>query len=129
MAPLIVIACAGVAAVAVQLWGQPETPPAASGRDSHQKRLVAAKRSYELLVEAPVAFGAATAGPEETYRWSRRWMEAEQATENGRTTAEAHLKRTQTLEERIKQKHRAGGAPLSDVTAAEFYRIRAEERP
>lgn len=120
-------------ALAASLIAQPASQPADSVRRLKVQRLDAAMRTYELLVDAPVKAGGRAADPEATFRWSLRWMEAErEATsvpEARKTAREAHVKRMQELEKRVKQKFQSGEAMEADVAAAEFYRLDAENWP
>ena len=92
-----------------------------------QARLDAAKEAY-LLAEALYRQG--TGEPETIYRWSHRWLTAQQAlagTKAERTAAaEAHLGRMKRLEEVAKATVRVGtGSPL-DARAAKYYVAEAE---
>lgn len=124
------VAIVAFAALGAGLMAQSSTQPIGADAANRQKRFVAAKRTYELLVEVPEKVSGHTADAEETYRWSVRWMEAEQATTTDlisrRSAREAHVKRMQELEKHVKQKYQAGEVAESDVAAAEFYRADAE---
>jgi hypothetical protein len=96
-------------------------------------RVEAARKVYQGMLErqkqVPGAFDA-----EKLYRWSRRWMEAQQdvsATKKNQVAAiEAHLDRMKRVEKTVKDLIKAGAtsdlAPF-EAKAAEFYRLEAEK--
>lgn len=120
----------GFATLAAGLMAQSSTQPAGANAPDRQKPLAAAKRTFELLVVAPVKVGGRAADAETAYRWSVRWMEAEcDATtdpEARKFARKAHATRMQELEKRVNQKYQSGEATEGDVVAAEFYRLDAE---
>jgi hypothetical protein len=92
-----------------------------------QARVDAAKEAY-LLAEALYRQGMGE--PETIYRWSHRWLTAQQTlagTKAERTAAaEAHLARMKKLEEVAKATVRVGTACPLDGRAAKFYVAEAE---
>jgi outer membrane protein TolC len=90
-------------------------------------RLAAAQEAYDL---AEALYRQGRGEPEAVYRWSHRWLTAQQAlagTKAERTAAaEAHLGRMKRLEEAAKAMVRVGtGSPL-DERAAKYYVAEAE---
>jgi hypothetical protein len=108
-----------------------DEPPAANAQVANAKaRAEAAGKAFEAVRKRstvdPVAFD-----PEKLYRWSRRWMEAEQessGTKEARVAAaEAHLERMKKLEGVVKQLAEKGGfAGAADVAAQTYFRLDAE---
>lgn len=124
------LALVAVAAFAALMMGQAGSQP--SGKDSPlpQRRVAAARLACELLVIEPPKSGEARASTEDTYLWSRRWMEAEQDAAPDRPTslaaAEAHLARMTELVHRAKRIFEAGQTSAANVACAEFYLLDAE---
>ena len=90
-------------------------------------RLDSAKEAYDL---AEALYRQGKGEPETIYRWSHRWLTAQQAlagTKAERTAAaEAHLDRMKRLEEVAKATVRVGMASPLDERAAKFYVAEAE---
>jgi bla regulator protein blaR1 len=92
-----------------------------------EARLRAARRAYEQTLEAFRA--GATRDVEQIYRWSRRWLEAQQGLSGRAKDAAAvkdHLARMMDLGKIIEAQYKAGVATAADVAAAEYYRAEAE---
>ena len=90
-------------------------------------RLDAAQEAYEL---AEALYRQGNGEPEAVYRWSHRWLAAQQAltgTKAERAAAtEAHLTRMKRLEEVAKAGVRVGTRSPLDQSAAKFYVAEAE---
>ena len=121
---------AGLAVLVTLVLGQAASQPAGKAEPLAQRRVAAAKDAYELLVVDPPKRGQVRASAEDTYLWSKRWMEAEQDAAVDRPTAlaaaEAHLTRMNELSQRAKTMFEAGQASDADVARANFYRTDAE---
>jgi hypothetical protein len=93
-------------------------------------RLEAARKVYEVYLDRYKRGEPQPLNAELLYRWSRRWLEAQQelATKKGDKVAavEAHLTRMRWLEELLRRMHKSGVAATFDVAGAEFYRLEAE---
>ncbi|GMU84523.1 MAG: hypothetical protein AMXMBFR47_43920 [Planctomycetota bacterium] len=120
----------GAAALTILVLGQTASRPAGKAAPLVHRRVAAAKSVYEQLVVEPLKRGEARASAEETYLWSKRWMEAEQDAAADRpaalAAAEAHLTRMTELAHRAKTMYEAGQTGLGQVTSVEFYQIDAE---
>ena len=118
-----------ITSVTQTLWGQPDAKPEQPNKS--RKRADVATRVFELRVEAPLAARDPVASSEETYVWSKRWMEAELQAGNDaasrKAAADAHFSRMTALEERVQAKHGVGAAKSGEVEAAAYYRLEAEE--
>lgn len=123
-------ALVAVAALAALMMGQTSSQPAGKEPPLAKQRVDAARMTYEQLVIEPPKQGAARANPEQTYVWSRRWMEAEQDAAADRpaalAAAEAHLARMRELAQRSETLFQAGQTSAGEVAAAKFYRLDAE---
>lgn len=95
-----------------------------------QAQDAAAEPAHELAAAAREAYEAAaigvatgTATPEEVYRWSWRWMQAETARAPGvaATHAKAHLERMQALDAAVRQGITAGMTPAAAGAAVRYY--------
>jgi len=120
MVPLALLVVGTAAAVAAP-------PDAKVPPELLRAQLDAAQEAYAL---AEALYRQGKGEPESVYRWSHRWLTAQQAlagTKAERTaTAEAHLGRMKRLEEVAKAAVRVGtGSPL-DERAAKFYVAEAE---
>jgi hypothetical protein len=64
------------------------------------------------------------------YRWSQRWLEAEQELNDKKgdriAAAEAHLRRMKQLEDLVRNVYKAGAVAPIDLPAVEYYRLDAE---
>jgi hypothetical protein len=93
-------------------------------------RLEAARKVYEGYLDRYKRGEPQPLNAELLYRWSRRWLEAQQelATkkEGKVAAAEAHLTRMRGLEKYLRSAHKSGVAATFDVAGAEFYRLEAE---
>jgi hypothetical protein len=80
----------------------------------------AAREAYEA---AAIGVATGTATPEEVYRWSQRWMQAETARAPGvaATHAKAHLERMQALDATVQQGIASGMSPASAGAAVRYY--------
>jgi hypothetical protein len=100
--------------------------------DNAKAQAVAAGKAYEnALLRMRAGLANQSAETIETlYLWSRRWMEAEQETndkkEDRAAAAQAHLERMKKLEDLVKKLHDVGALAGADPAAAEFYRLEAE---
>jgi hypothetical protein len=85
----------------------------------------AAQHAYEATVEA---YHAGLADFEAVYRWSRRWMQAEQA-ERGDAAIQSHLDRMQTFYSQIKVRREEGlrGGEEANFAAAHYYVVEAKD--
>jgi len=123
-------ALVAVAVLAALIMGQVASQPAGKAAPLAQRRVAAAKSAYELLVVEPPKRGEARASAEDTYLWSKRWMEAEQDAAADRpaalAAAETHLTRMTELAQRAKTQYEAGQAGMGQVSCAEFYQLDAE---
>ena len=65
---------------------------------------------------------------ESLYRWSNRWMQAEQA-ERGDAAIQSHLDRMQALCNRVTALYQTGasGGEATNFTAARYYVVEARE--
>ncbi len=88
-----------------------------------------ARKTYEMNLQR---FRAATGGvtPEDLYRWSRRWLEAQLdsvGNKQERTAAlRGHLERMRDLEKRTESLAKAGQGTTADASAGKYYRTQAE---
>lgn len=125
-APIVVV---GGLALATLILGQTASRPAAKDTPLPQRRVAAARFAYEQSVVEPPKTGMARASAEDTYLWSRRWMEAEQDAAVDRpaalAAAEAHRARMTELAGRVKAMREAGQASAAELACAEFYQIDA----
>jgi hypothetical protein len=91
-------------------------------------RVEAARKTYQVIWtnnrEALAPF------VELSYRWSRRWLEAELDMSNRKpdqvAAYQAHLARMRELERITKDRFRNRVNPIEETTAAEFYALEAE---
>jgi hypothetical protein len=92
-----------------------------------QERVDAAGKTFQV-VEARWEAGAGTL--EEVYLWSVRWLTAQRDTTADKQTladfADSHLKRMVAVETHVAKMVSAGISPVSDQTAAEYFRAEAE---
>jgi outer membrane protein TolC len=90
-------------------------------------RLEAAREAYKT---AETLYQQGRTEPEMVYRWSARWLSAQQAAAGTKAervrAAEAHLLRMQELEKGVKGMTRAGVRPPFDGREARFYVAEAE---
>lgn len=99
--------------------------------DNAKARMEAARKTYELKWKKWKAAEGIN-DPEDLYRWSRRWLEAQLDTSDKKTDQvaaySAHVERMKWLEKFIKGLFEVGAkdAFRADVTATEFYRLEAE---
>jgi hypothetical protein len=74
--------------------------------------------------------GTVAIGPEEMYRWSQRWLEAQRDLAGGKeerlTALREHLERMKGLEKIAEGQVRAGQGSQRDVAEASYYRLQAE---
>lgn len=123
-------ALVAVGALAALMMGQTSSRPAGKEPPLARQPADAARMTYELLVVEPPKQGAARADPEQTYTWSRRWMDAEQDAAADRpaalVAAEAHLARMRELAQRSETLYQSGQTSAAEVAAAKFYRLDAE---
>jgi hypothetical protein len=92
-----------------------------------QERIDAAGKTFQM-VEKRWEMGSALL--DEVYLWSVRWLTAQRDATTDKQTladvADSHLKRMQAVEEHVGKMVAAGIAPMSDQTAAEYFRAEAE---
>jgi hypothetical protein len=94
-------------------------------------RMEAAHKVYDGMLSRLSVDPGFPVDPDRFYRWSRRWLEAERELsakkEDQITAVEQHLDRVKKVEALVKRL--AAGNLLSpvDVTAAEYYRLEAEQ--
>jgi hypothetical protein len=100
------------------------------GIENAKARMEAARKTFQAILERRNFDVSAAWDGEKLYRWSRRWMEGEQAVRIDKTgriaSAEAHLQRMKELEALVKRIRKAGMLSLEDVSAQEFFRLEAE---
>ncbi len=115
---LVLLCCEAVAAPA---------PPLKVPGELLMANRDAARQTYLAL---EVRARAGQANPGELSVWSRRWLDAELALaekQDAKTAAyQAHWERTKDTEERALALFKTGQAPLSDATAATYFRVEAE---
>lgn len=123
-------ALVAVATLTTLIMGQVASQPAGKSAPLVQRRVAAAKSAYEQLVVEPPKRGEARASDEDTYLWSKRWMEAEQDAAADRpaalAAAEAHLTRMTELARRAKTLYESGQTGAGSVACTEYYQIDAE---
>jgi len=85
-------------------------------------RAAAAQQAFKLH-EAALQGGGSSA--EDVYTWSRRWLDAERAT-NG-SAAKDHLTRMKSLDAAVQKSVSAGSATRADGAACAFYVAEAKE--
>jgi hypothetical protein len=121
---ILVLAAAPAALLRPAQAGQGEAAANAKAR------LEAARKVYEAYLDRYKRGEPQPLNAELLYRWSRRWLEAQQelATKKGEkvAAAEAHLTRMRRFEEYLRGMHKSGVAATFDVAGAEFYRLDAE---
>jgi hypothetical protein len=96
-----------------------------------KERAEAASKVYQGIFERSKIDPNAPLDPEKLYQWSRRWMEAEQETnekkEDRIAAAEAHLQRMKTLEKyALLLQEKKGLITTTEVAAQKFFRLEAE---
>jgi outer membrane protein TolC len=96
--------------------------------DSLQAQLDAAREAYRL---AQVYYRDGRGDVETVYRWSRRWLEAEQAGGGGKdqnlAALKGHLERMKELQKQAEARWRTGLVTSLDTTATKFYLAEAED--
>lgn len=100
----------------------PKVPPQLA-----KARLDAARKAYESYWLRLRNLG--NVAPEPVYVWSRRWMEAQQATgekDAERAAVQAHLDRMKELEKIFGKVALVGQGTQADASATQYYRIEAE---
>lgn len=104
----------------------------AKERETHNALTLGMLRAATGLYEHSMAElrGGQTKDPEAAYRWSRRWLEAEQEITQKPgaelAAARAHLQRMTMLEEVVKKQVSEAEGKSMFIEAANFYRIEAE---
>jgi len=113
----LILACAVIAAVPA---GAQETPA-----DPAAEMAAAAQEAYQHAA-AGVALGNVL--PEEVYRWSRRWMEAETGRDpsSSAAQAQAHLERMRKLQGDFDQAIAAGMAIPAAGAMTRYYVAEAQ---
>ncbi len=110
------------------LQAAPDLEAAAGPTRLLRARVEAARKTYEVIWrnnrEALAPF------VELSYRWSRRWLEAELELSNRKddqvAAYHAHFTRMRELERVTKGRYRNRVNPVEEATAAEFYALEAE---
>jgi hypothetical protein len=109
---------------------------ASSGADEStvenaRARLAAARKVYEGTWQRWRDLGRPLV-VEELYRWSCRWLEAEEEVNGNKAgrvaAAVAHLDRMKQVESLAREMHAKGLVDPADVPATQFYRLEAERR-
>ncbi len=129
---MALIICLGLVAAAVYSSAAEEKDKPGKAAPNTKARRDAAQKAYEGAMQHHVQEPESAPGDVGYFHdWSVRWMQAER--DLGRTKAEeiaaleGHLKRMETwkamLDERVKQ----AGAPVYSASAAEFFRLEAED--
>jgi hypothetical protein len=120
----------GLLVVAAGVGQAPRPAPAARPNlaSLRQAKLDAAVKAYKSAAEQ---FRAGDKGSAEAvYRWSLRWMQAQQEmTGQPRlvlTAAEGHLARMRALQKMMSKRHEAGQVPQAEVAPATYYVAEAE---
>lgn len=100
----------------------------ASATELAKAKLEAAQRTCLALAQEYLENKATL---DQVHGWSRRWMDAQREVSSKRsdqqTAAEAHVSRMRQLEKAAQDKYDARRAPASEVAAAEYHRIEAEQ--
>jgi len=117
----------GLAALATPTRGADE-----KALDNATARMEAARKVYKGMFRRREMSPADAPSVEDMYRWSLRWMDAEQevnATKEGRiAAARAHLERMKKWEDFLRDQVKGSLAAPYEVAAGEYYRLEAERR-
>jgi hypothetical protein len=109
------------------LGAGPDPEPAAVLSRLATQRRDAARKTYEVMW---ANFRDRRVADEVLYRWSLRWLEAEQKLSERQAdqvaACKAHLDRMRELERLIRNIQRTGQIAIDEVSASEFYRVEAE---
>src|SRR5262245_46686572 len=93
-----------------------------------RRRVEAVQRAYKESMD--LYREGRTRDVDRIYRWSKRWMEAEQESNDKKAdhiaAAEAHWRRMKHLEDLVRNVYKAGAAAPIDLPAVEYYRLDAE---
>jgi len=123
----------GIAAAALYGTAAEERDKPGPGAATAKARRDAAKKVYEASWDVYVHDSQIGRGDIEYYHdWSVRWMQAErdlvQKKAERIAAVEGHLKRMQVWKERLDDGVKNGATrPLYEVSAAEFFRLEAED--
>ena len=111
------------------LGAGPDPEPAAVLSRLATQRRDAARKTYEVMW---ANYRDRRVADEVLYRWSLRWLEAEQKLSDRQTdqvvASKAHLDRMRELEKLIRNIQRTGQVTIDEVSASEYYRVEAEIR-
>ncbi len=99
--------------------------------DNAKARLASARQTYDGMLKRWALDPAAPVDCDKISQWSRRWMEAERelaaAKEAKAAAIKSHLERMTTFESRIKELRQQGFAAAHEASAAEYFRLEAEQ--
>lgn len=130
---LRIVLLVGVAIIAAGLlsFGQEKDQPRRQSANARARR-DAAKKVYESSWQVHVQSPEQGPGKVEHYHeWSVRWMQAERELSQTKadqiTALEGHLKRMQFWQERLDALVKLGDGAVYDASAAEFFRLEAED--
>lgn len=128
-AVLILLVCGTGAGLAGRLGAAGPKPPAYDQAALKKALVEEARKTYEMdYRRLEAAAGGIT--PEDLYRWSRRWLEAQldlTGIKEERVAAlRDHLKRMQELEKKTAALAQTGQGSTADASAGKFYRLQAE---
>lgn len=133
-----ILAITGAGLVAAQSAQRPAAQPGAKALSGPDARLAAAKRVYDLLAAGDQGPPLSRRGVDQSYQWSKRWMEAQTDAEAAkvgeaggnvpsRTAAKAHLERMRAVAAKIAEMRRLGEIAEFDVACTDYYVADAEE--
>jgi hypothetical protein len=112
-----------------------DTPPSAKisrekplQSDQEEKNSAAAQAAERAYTATYAEYETGRADIEAVYRWSIRWMQAEQAA-SGEAAIRSHLERMESLRDKIKGLNDAGarGGEAAGLAAAQYYVVEAKE--
>jgi hypothetical protein len=93
-----------------------------------RRRVEAVQRAYKESMD--LYREGRTRDVDRIYRWSQRWLEAEQESNDKKAdriaAAENHLRRMKQLEDLVRNVYKAGAAAPIELPAVEYYRLDAE---